>query len=521
MMLSRRALLGAAAALPMARLAAGATAHRLTILHMNDFHARHEPVDGRALACRPNATDCYGGAARLATALLRERQAAEAAGRTVLLVDAGDQFQGSLFYTAWHGEVELTVMHVLGTEAMAVGNHEFDNGPATLAHFVRGAKFPVLSANIDASADPDLAGLLRPHAIIQKGPIRIGLAGATTLETRTGSSPGPTIRFTDPNAALAAATAELRAAGANLVVALSHLGIAEDTALAGTIPGLDIIVGGHSHTLLSDSEPGAAGPAHAAIRGTVVVQAACYGRYIGRLDIDLANDFTPVAFGGDVRHVGLDLPQHPEVAAIVARYAAQLDTVRRRVIGHAPAAIGNETCRIEECGLGSLIADAMRASVQGADIAIMNAGGIRTGLPAGDVTLGDILGMLPFGNTIATLQLTGADLQAALRIGLARPGAGAFPQIAGARLTWTAATQTLVSVDLRNPDGTYTPLDPARRYTVVTNNFLRAGGDGYSPFRDRAIDAYDAGPGLDETVANALAAHPAISAAPDGRLAIK
>ncbi len=146
MTLTRRGLLaGIAVLLPMTRLRAGTTAHRLTV----DPHERFPlpPRAGRRAGADLQAAsirwpDCLGGAAHLATAIARSRAAAEAAGRTVLLLDAGDQFQGSLFYTAWHGDAELAVMHALGTEAMAVGNHEFDNGPANLARFVRAAKFP-------------------------------------------------------------------------------------------------------------------------------------------------------------------------------------------------------------------------------------------------------------------------------------------------------------------------------------------------------------------------------------------
>ena len=190
----RRLFLGALGTLPLARLAEGAAAHRLTILHMNDFHARHEPVDARALACAPDRPACFGGAAHLASAIAAERGAAEADGRQVLLVDAGDQFQGSLFYSAWRGDVELAVMHALGTEAMAVGNHEFDHGPANLARFVRAARFPVLSANTEAESDPDLRGLLQPHVMLDKGGLRIGLVGLTTQadrkSTRLNSSHG-------------------------------------------------------------------------------------------------------------------------------------------------------------------------------------------------------------------------------------------------------------------------------------------------------------------------------------------
>lgn len=524
----RRLFLGAVGTLPLTRLARGEAAHRLTILHMNDFHSRHEAVDGRALTCKPGARpDCFGGAARLATALFAERAAAEAAGRTVLLVDAGDQFQGSLFYTAWHGAVELAVMHALGTEAMAVGNHEFDNGPENLARFVTGARFPVLSANIDASAEPALAGLLKPSVMLRKNGLDIGLVGLTTLQTATTSSPGPRVRFNDPRAALAAEAAALRGQGARLVVVLSHLGAGEDQALAGQVAGVDVFVGGHSHTLLSDSEAGALGPAHAAYSGpggrAVVVQAACYGRYFGRLDLDVAEDGTVLGYGGDTRHVGLELPEHPGVAAIVAGYAAQLDAVRSRVVGRAAAAVDITTCRVGECALGSFVAEAMLVASHGAEIAITNGGGMRTGLPAGDLTLGDVLSVLPFGNTVATLQITGADLVAALANGVSRAGMGGFPQVAGLRFTWkplAAADARLGRVEVRQADGGFAPVEPERVYTMVTNNFMRTGGDGYVVLRDRAIRPYDSGPGVDEVVAAAISGVGVFAPRTDGRIGV-
>jgi len=523
MSITRRALLAAAASLPMIRVSRAAVAHRLTVLHMNDFHSRHEPVDAAALGCTPAKPTCLGGAAHLATALAQGRAAAQADGRTVLLLDAGDQFQGSLFYTAWHGEVELAVMRALGTEVMTVGNHEFDNGPATLAWFVKAAGFPVLSANIDATADPDLAGLLRPWTMLRKDGLAVGVVGATTRETLVGSSPGPNIRIGDPGPALTEAAASARASGAKFVIALSHLGVAEDRALAGQLAGIDVFVGGHSHTLLSDSEPGAAGPAHQMIAGAagraLVVQAACFGRYVGRLDLDVAEDGTLVAWGGDCRHVGLDLAPDPKVAAIVASHAAQLDGVRRRVAGQTEAALPTDGCRVGECAFGDFVADAMLASAHGAQVALMNSGGLRTGLPGGAVTLGDVMGALPFGNTVATLTLTGANLRAALANGLSRAGKGAFPQVAGVRVGWTPhAADPVVSVEVREPDGSFTPLDPARRYLVATNNFMRGGGDGYTMMKTAAVDAYDAGPPLDATVARALAGASPVTPRTDGRI---
>ncbi len=206
----------------------------------------------------------------------------------------------------------------------------------------------------------------------------------------------------------------------------------------------------------------------------------------------------------------------------MAGYAAQLDGVRRRVVGRAAAPLGNVGCRTGECALGDFVADAMLASAHGADVAIMNAGGLRTGLPGGELTLGDVLTALPFGNTVATMQLSGADLRAALVNGLSRAGKGAFPQVAGMRLEWQpAAPDPLVFAKVRGADGSFAPLDPARRYTVVTNNFLRAGGDGYATFKTGAIDPYDTGPGLDEVVSRALAAASPVAAATDGRIAVR
>ena len=529
MALSRRTLL---AALPgtllMTRIAHGAASRRLTILHVNDIHSRHEPVDSRSLTCKPGARpDCFGGTARLASALFAERAAAEAAGRDVMLLDAGDQFQGSLFYTAWHGEVERAVMHAFGTEVMTPGNHEFDNGPATLAAFIKGANFKVVSANIDASADPDLAGLLLPHLILARAGTKIGIIGATTLQTITGSSPGPHLRFTNPGEALAREAANCRAQGAQLVIALSHLGVHEDTALAGNVVGVDVFIGGHSHTLLSDSEAEAAGPAHAMISGTsgraVVVQAACFARYFGRLDLDLDDQGQIVAVGGDVRHVGLDLPEHPGVASIIAGYAAQLETVRRRVVGRSTAAIDIATCRIGECALGSFVAEAILGAVHGADVAIFNGGGLRTGLPEGAITIGDVLTVLPFGNTVASVQVSGQQLQAALANGVGRVGTGGFPQLAGMRITWNpfaAPDKRLRKVEIRQGDGSFAPLDPARLYLVATNNFVRTGGDGYAAFRD-GQNAYDSGPGVDEVVENAITQAGVLSLVADGRILIE
>lgn len=498
MIVTRRLFLGALGTLPLVRLAHGQVAHRLTVLHINDFHSRHEPVDGRAMGCS-TGEGCFGGAARLVARIRAERAAAEADGRAVLLLDGGDQFQGSLFFTAHKGMAELAVQHAAGVDAMAAGNHEFDMGPAVLGRYAAAARFPVLSANVDVSDEPELRGLLRPYAVLERAGLRIGVVGLTPSETLTSSSPGPRVRITDGGAALPGAAAAARAEGAQLVIALSHLGVLRDA----TLEGAQVVVGGHSHTLLSNAERGALGPHPSVSRtGALVVQAGAYGRYLGRLDLDLAADGTVLAHGGDCIGVALDAPADPEVAAIVARFAEPLQAVRQEQVGVLPDGLGNEACRFRACPLGELVAGVLLRAAQGADVGLMNAGGLRTGLRAGPVTRGAVLDALPFGNTLATVKLSGADLRAALEHGLSLPGRGGFPQVAGLDWDWDPTRPAGARITRIAVGGA--PLDDGRLYAVATHSFLRSGGDGYAVLRDRAVDPYDAGPGVADLVADAV-----------------
>lgn len=533
MRLTRRLLLTAgAAALAAPAILRAQAPIRLTILHSNDVHSRHEPINRLAAACRAEEQvpgSCFGGSARLAAAIAAARGSAEAEGRTVLTLDAGDQFMGSLYYTHWRGEAERQVMNAIGYDAMAVGNHEFDNGPPVLARFAASLNCPLLSANIDAGEEPTLGGLIRPFTVIERGGVRIGVVGLTVAGTPRLSSPGPRVRFGDETAGLAAGVATARAAGAEIVLALTHVGLAADRRLAAAVPGIAAVIGGHSHTLLSNSAAGAAGRYPLPVAGASgfavpVVQAGAYNRWLGRLDLDLDRDGRVLAAAGDARTLDFADPRDPAVEALVARLAEPLAAMRTRVVGALAESVSNAECRRGECALGNLVAEAMLDAARGtgATIALQNGGGLRAGLPAGAVTWGDVLGVLPFSNTLATFRLTGADLRAALEHGLTgvEQGAGRFPQVAGLRFAWRAgapAGRRLVSVSVRM-EGRYVPLDDARHYGVVTNNFLRQGGDGYAVLRERAIDPYDLGPNLEEVFADWLARQSPARPGTDGRI---
>ncbi len=498
-------------------LGAGAAEARfdLAILHINDFHSRIEPINRFDSTCSAEddaAGACFGGMARLKTALDARRAALAAEGYAVLTLDAGDQFQGSLFHTLHGGAVVGEFLGALGFDAMAVGNHEFDDGPAGLAALLDAARFPVLSANIDPSAEPLLAGRVAPSAVIEVGGRRVGIVSALTADTAVIASPGPTVAFRDEVDALREAAAALAADGIDIVVALTHVGLPRDREIAAQVPGLDAVIGGHSHSLMGSMERAVApyplmvaGPDGSAVP---VAQAYAYGKYLGelRLSFDDAGRLTSVAGAPILLDAGF--PPDAGIAARVAELAAPIEAMRAEVVAVAAAPIGADRadCRARECAMGVLVADAMldRARPLGAEIAIQNGGGLRAGIDAGPITKGEVLTVLPFQNTLATFGLRGSDVIAALENGVSQiaDGAGRFPQVAGLRFTLDPAAPAggrVSGVEVEGAEG-WAPLDPDRVYGVASNDFMRRGGDGYAVFAAAAVDPYDFGPNLEDVV---------------------
>lgn len=499
----------------------------LTILHTNDVHSRlaaTPPFGSECNAQHISENKCLGGAARLAgaTAAIRAE-----AGHVVLL-DAGDQFQGTLFFTYYSGQAAAQVMNRLAYDAMAVGNHEFDDGPATLGRFAARIDFPLLAANMDASAEPHLAGRVAPWTVLELGGEKLGIIGLITEETPSISSPGANVRFSDLTEALRRAVAALEEMGINKIIALGHVGYWRDIELARAVDGVDVIVGGHSHTYLSSDDPAAAGPYPTLATSpggetVLIVQAFQWSRYLGRLDVSFDAAGRLSAWRGAPIAMDNRIAEDAGVAALVAKLNEPLHEIRNEVVGSSAQALGNDTCRSGECALGNLLADIMlwRTAAEGSEIAIANGGGIRAGLPAGAVTRGDVLQVLPFGNTLATFGLRGSDLVKALEIGLSRPGSGAFPQVAGMRYRWDPsrpAGARVRLVEVRGGDGVYVALESDRLYRLVSNNFLRRGGDGYDVLRDNAIDAYDFGPVLADAAVAYLAAHSPVAPHREGRI---
>ncbi len=531
-MLRRLFLTALAAAALGFGLPATAQDANFTILHTNDVHSRLQPINRFDVICSAAEIaqrQCAGGSARLMTRVRAIRDEVTRAGGNVLVLDAGDQFQGSLFFMQYRGEAEARMMNAIGYQVMSIGNHEFDNGPAGLVSFLGWVRFPVIGANVDVSREPTLANLRGFH-ILESGGRRIGVIGVVTEDTAVTSTPGPTVSFRRSEEVLPPIIARLRADGVRTIILLSHLGLPRDQEVAAAVQGISLIVGGHSHTLLSNSIQGAAGPYPVMVRGpgggnVPIVQAAAFGRYLGRLQVTINADGAVTAASGDVELLGPDVPEDPEIARQLAELAAPLEALRSRPVGEAAADIDQTRCRREECQMGNLVSDALlwRLRGQNVQIAISNGGGLRASIGRGPVTFGAVLTVLPFQNTIATFRMKGSDIVAALENGVSmvEQNSGRFAQVAGLRYTWERARPAgsrIVSVEVRGANGQFTPIDPNAIYTVATNNFVRQGGDGYSVLRDRAMDPYDYGEPLEDAVAAYIHERSPITVPIDGRI---
>lgn len=506
----------AAGLIPSAAAQQAEPTFALTLIHTNDTHAAHEP------------NSAGNGGVAIQRAVVNQIRA-EAANS--LLLDAGDRFTGTLFHQQYKGQDNVQIMNLMGYDAMTLGNHEFDNGDDVLAAFIGGLNFPVVSSNIDFSQSAALAGKTVPHAVIEKGGEKIGIIGLTTPEVPTLASPGKELVF---NADLVSAAQkeadELTAQGVNKIILLTHIGYTEDEALAPKLTGVDIIVGGHSHTLISNMYTGAEGPYPTKVDSAsgepvLIVTAASVNQYLGRLDVVFDSKGVLKSWSGDVILLSRYIAPEKEMNDLVAKLNAPLEELKQTVVGESTVDLvgDRKVCRAMECNLGNLITDAMRESTK-VDIAIENGGGIRADIPAGKVTLGQVLTVLPFGNLTSTFSLSGADVWAALENGVSQveSGAGRFPQVSGLRFTWDGSKEAgkrIVSVDVWNKDSqTWEPLDLEKVYYVASNDYMRKGGDGYSMFAQNAMNAYDYGDPLDQILAAYITAHSPVAPQTEGRI---
>jgi 5'-nucleotidase len=508
----------------------------LTLVHLNDTHSHLEPTPVELTIDGVETGALLGGFARLKTVLDGMR----AEDTNLLVLHGGDAVQGTLYFTLFNGTVEFDFLNLLGVDAMTFGNHEFDRGIAPIPGWIRRSAFPWLSATIDFSAEPAVAPLVKPYLIREVNGERVAVIGATTETTPQSTMDVGKALFRDAVESSRRQVAALTALGINKIILLSHLGYQQDKSLATQVAGIDVIVGGHSHTLLGDEErlsvvglapEGSYPTVMKAPDGTrvLVVQAWKWGWMLGRLKVDFTPEgevssyssaaVIPVGerftrngaevapasdayreIAGALNRTGTAriVAEDAAVAAALAPYAARLDQFRKEVVARAaddlPVGLNS--------GPGPLAADSMLAAVPGAQAAVLNYGAMRKSLMAGDITLGDVVEVMPFANTLVLADLTGAELKQALeedidflisKYGLA---SHAMPYLGGAVMTVrpTAAKGARVtSLSIMGDRGVYQPVQPDKRYRIVVNAFIANGGDGFAAIRNGAGFRNDTG----------------------------
>lgn len=506
----------------------------LNILHINDLHSRIEAINKSDSTCSAQdaeKNECFGGIARVKAAIDARR--AELAGKNVLTLDAGDQFQGSLFYTTYKSAPIADFMNGIGFDAMAIGNHEFDDGPEELAKFIDALNFPMISGNTLAGLNTPIADKFKPYIVKEFGEEKVAVVSVLATDTDETSSPGDSILFADEIGYLKEAVKEIEGQGIDKIVLLSHVGYVKDQEIAAAVDGIDVIVGGHSHTLLSNTDEKAAGPYPTMVKNPTgqdvpIVQAYAYSKYLGDLTVVFDDAGVVKTATGEPKLLDASVTPDAAFAAKVEELAGPIEDLKQKEIGATSEAVdgSREVCRATECTMGNLVADAMvdRLKDQGITIAIQNGGGLRASIDAGTVTMGEVLTVLPFQNTLASFQLKGSDIVAALENGVSQveEAAGRFPQVSGLKYTADLnkpAGSRISGVEVKEGDA-FVAIDPDKLYGVATNNYMRSGGDGYKVFATGGQNAYDFGPGLETVVADYIAKNSPYKPYTDGRVTV-
>jgi 2',3'-cyclic-nucleotide 2'-phosphodiesterase (5'-nucleotidase family) len=385
-------------------------------MHFNDDY-QLGPVDqGKA-----------GGLDRLATVVNRVR----ASDPEALLLFAGDLISPSVESTLFRGAQLIDGLNQLGVDVATLGNHEFDYGPQELQKRLAESQFPWVVTNVVQS---NYTKLPMTQLLLQKTVrgVGIGFFGLLTQETVTSSSPGPNIRFLDEAGAASAAVALLRKQGAAVVIALTHLGMAQDQQVVRATPGMTLVIGGHDHE-----------PLRAVVNGVLIRKAGSDARFLGIVRLTVMPDGRVVNVQDELVPITDQTPSDPKLAAVVKSYAVQLSKELDVVVGRTQVELDvrTSTVRAKESSLANFIADAMRQAV-GAAVAITNGGGIRSNavFPTGPIARKDVLAWLPFGNIVTKVQVRGAAFLAALENGVSQVSelAGRFPQVSGLRFSFNA-----------------------------------------------------------------------------------
>lgn len=484
----------------------------ITILHTNDFHMY-------LLGSVDKNKKPIGGSARIYTVVQQER--AYNPDRT-LLVDAGDAIGGGPPIGAFfYGKNVIEVYNAMGYNYATFGNHEFDWGKDILAQRVSEAKYTYISSNI-IDTKTNSSFMSKPYDIKTFGFVKLGLFGLTTPQLPILVNPKGIegLQVLDPVKTATNMVSTLKDK-ANFIVLLSHLGYSAtdyytgsigDMQLASAVPNINLIIGGHSHTVLDTPT---------VVNNTYIVQAGSYGNYVGRTKLyfeTTANSARLVKLDYKLIPINDQIPEDQTIASLIKPYNDEINQKMSEVIGEALVDLDQSNIRVKETNLGDFIADWMREISQ-ADITITNGGGIRASIPKGPISVGTIYTVLPFDNLLVVLELKGSDIISALENGFSQveAKAGRFPQISGIRVKVNLNNPPMKRVvEVKLSDGT--PIDPNKVYKVATNDYMANGGDGYTVFKNAISIKIVTGRFMRDDLVDYIKAHPKVYKEVDGRI---
>jgi 5'-nucleotidase / UDP-sugar diphosphatase len=464
------------------------------VLQINDVYSML-PIDG------------FGGLARIATF----KQNLIAAGRTPLLILAGDFLSPSVASSTFKGEQMVAGLNAAGLDVATLGNHEFDFGYDVLLQRMRESRWQWVVSNVVDTATGQPIGGAAPYFVRSFGPLKVGFIGLCLTSSEISPDKLARVRLIDPLVAAATYLPILEREGAQIIIAVTHLPFAEDRAIALRFPQIDLIIGGHEHYPITATE-----------NGTLISKAGADGKYVARIDVNrLASGVVERFF--ELTPITAELPDEPRTATVIKSYEERLSTSLNTIVATSRVPLDADTTRLRagETNLGDLFADAMRADSK-ADITIVNSGSIRGDrlFPAGPLTRRTLIEMHPFNNAICTVRIPGRVVLAALNSGVSKlPGtAGQFPQVSGLtmRVTLSAPAGNRVS-DVRVGGQ---PLDLDKTYSVAISEYMLRGGDEYGMFIDAPIEIGPEAGGLMETALEQYIADKEISPGTDGRITI-
>ncbi|KAL7624794.1 hypothetical protein AAE478_004008 [Parahypoxylon ruwenzoriense] len=458
--------------------------YNISFYHINDVHAHLDEFSSSGTDCTNSSKGCYGGYPRVKTVVDETRPEHPDS----LFLNVGDEFQGTLFYSFYGGEKIAQTLNQLGFDAMTLGNHEFDGGDEQLGDFLNNLTFPVISANI-LSDDEKLNSSIKPYHIFEE--YQLAVIGVTTETTAGISNPGKGTTFTDAIAAVQASINEIHSTtNITRIAAITHIGYEEDRRLAQETTGLQLIMGGHSHTLLGDME-GAKGK-YPTIETNkdgdevFIVTAYRWGEYLGYIDVTFDPEGKILSYHGASIHLTNMIKQDEGLQRQIEEWRGPFEEFAKERIGTTNVVLDQSACQNQECTLGDLVSDSiLQYRLDGgsdAAFALVNAGGIRATIDAGPITRGQVLTSFPFGNAVVEVRYPGSDLWKIFE-GLVSGvnqfngrGVSSFFQIShGIKIEYNpnnAIGKRLVRLTIGDK-----PADMNSEYAVVTVDFLTGGGD--------------------------------------------